>query len=84
MEKEMATHFPVFLPGESHGQKSLVSLSPWGLKKSDMTEQLTLQHLAWVDQVRNPDSGDPSSEQQKHVFYGHKGWIEIGEDWKQE
>ena len=32
---------PVFLPGESHGQKSLVSYSPWGRKELDMTEQLT-------------------------------------------
>ena len=32
---------PVFLPGEFHGQKSLVSPSPWSHKESDMTEQLT-------------------------------------------
>ena len=29
---------PVFLPGEFHGQKSLVGYSPWGCKVSDMTE----------------------------------------------
>ena len=29
---------PVFLPGESHGQRSLTGHSPWGLKESDMTE----------------------------------------------
>ena len=29
---------PVFLPGESHGQRSLVGYSPWGPKESDMTE----------------------------------------------
>ena len=28
----------VFLPGESNGQRSLASYSPWGLKESDMTE----------------------------------------------
>ena len=33
---------PVFLPGESHGQRSLVGYSPWGGKESDTTEQLTL------------------------------------------
>ena len=27
-----------FLPGESHGQKSLVDYSPWGHKETDMTE----------------------------------------------
>ena len=33
---------PVFLPGESHGQRSLVCYSPWGRKESDMTEWLIL------------------------------------------
>ena len=28
----------VFLPGESHGQRSLAGYSPWGHKQSDMTE----------------------------------------------
>jgi len=28
----------VFLPGESHGQRSLASYSPWDLKEVDMTE----------------------------------------------
>ena len=31
---------PVFLPGESHGQTSLVGYSPWGRKESDTTERL--------------------------------------------
>ena len=31
----------VFLPGEFHGQRSLVGYSPWGGKESDTTEQLT-------------------------------------------
>ena len=29
---------PVFLPGESHGQRSLEGHSPWGGKESDTTE----------------------------------------------
>ena len=29
---------PVFLPGESHRQRSLVGYSPWSHKDSDMTE----------------------------------------------
>ena len=32
---------PVFLPGQSHGQRSLAGNSPWGCKESDMTEQLS-------------------------------------------
>ena len=31
---------PVFLPGESHGQRSLEGCSPWGLEESDTTERL--------------------------------------------
>ena len=38
---------PVFLPGESHGQRSLVGFADHGVcKESDMTEQLTLSFLA--------------------------------------
>ena len=29
---------PVFLPGESHGQRSLAGYSPWGRKESDTAE----------------------------------------------
>ena len=29
---------PVFWPGESQGQRSLVGYSPWGLKEMDTTE----------------------------------------------
>ena len=31
---------PVFLPGKSHGQRSLAGCSPWGRKESDTTEWL--------------------------------------------
>ena len=34
LEKEMTTT-PVFLPGKSHGQRSLVGYTPWGSKESD-------------------------------------------------
>ena len=33
---------PVFLPGESHGLRSLVGYSPWGCKELEKTERLTL------------------------------------------
>ena len=29
---------PVFLPGEFHGQRSLVDYCPWGLRELEMTE----------------------------------------------
>ena len=33
---------PVFLPGESHGQRNLVGYNLWGHKELDMTEQLSM------------------------------------------
>ena len=41
-EKGMATT-PVFLPGEFHGQRSLVGYSLWGHKGLDVTERLTIR-----------------------------------------
>ena len=40
LEKEMATS--VFLPGKSHGQRSLAGYNSWGCKESDTTEQLNV------------------------------------------
>ena len=43
LEKEMATQpTPVFLPGEVHGQRSLMDYSLWSSKESDTTGWLTL------------------------------------------
>ena len=43
LKKEMATQpTPAFLPGKSHGQRSMVGYSPWGCKESDTTEWLSL------------------------------------------
>ena len=36
---------PVFLPGKSHEQKSVVSYSPWGLTKSDTIECTRQEHI---------------------------------------
>ena len=43
LEKDMATTI-VFLPGESHGQRSLVGCSLWGCKELGMIEWLTLTY----------------------------------------
>ena len=40
-EEEMVIH-PVFLPGKSHGQRSLEGYGLWGHKELDMTELLTM------------------------------------------
>ena len=36
---------PGFLPGTSHGQRSLADYSVWGHKESDMNERLPLQYI---------------------------------------
>ena len=36
---------PVFLPGKSHGQRSLVGHSLWDHKESDMTEHARMQNV---------------------------------------
>ena len=43
---------PVFLPEESHGQRSLVGYSPWGHKALDRTEQLSL--FIFIQMGSNP------------------------------
>ena len=49
---------PVFLPGESHGQRSLVGYSPQGHKESNTTKQIST-HTQRVDDnylfVKNSD-----------------------------
>ena len=45
---------PVFLPGKSHGQRSLAGYSPWDHKESDMTEYLNriiLASICWAPTV---------------------------------
>ena len=37
---------PIFLPGKSHGQRSLAGYSPWGLQDLDMTK-----HKRWKYQT---------------------------------
>ena len=49
---------PVFLPGEPHGQRSLVGYSPWGHKESDVTEwvhMLSAKHFTCIGSF-NPHS----------------------------
>ena len=41
-------HTPVFLPGESHGQRSLVGYSPWAHKESDIAETTEYTHINFM------------------------------------
>ena len=79
MGKEMATHSPVFLPGESHGQKNLTGYSLWGRKSqmrlSDDTTTTTIRigegnatHcriLAWRIPWTEEPGGPPSTGSQR-------------------
>ena len=38
--------YPVFLPGEFHGWRSLADYSPWGRKESETTVRLSTQHMS--------------------------------------
>ena len=46
---------PVFLPGEFHGQRTLLGYSSWGCQESDITEWLTLSlsHALWFSLQRS-------------------------------
>ena len=44
---------PIFLPGESDGQRSVAGYSPWGHREMDMTELLTL----WYDRRMEVEIG---------------------------
>ena len=45
---------PVFLPGESHGGRSLVGYSPWGRKELVTTERLTHTHTLLLRTLHHP------------------------------
>ena len=47
---------PVLLPGKSHGWRSLVGCSPWGLEELDMTEQL---HFHFSPSCIGEGNGNP-------------------------
>ena len=45
---------PVFLPGESHGQRNLVGYSPWGHESNTTEETL---HIKNINRVNNMAAG---------------------------
>ena len=55
-------HIPEFLPGESHGQRSLVGYSPWGHKHSDTTE-----HAHMLQPTRGGSQHEEISSSREHV-----------------
>ena len=76
---------PVLLPGKSHGRRSLVGCSPWGLKESDMTEWLHFHFsLSCIGEgngnplqcscLENPRDGEPGG-------LPSMGSHRVGHDW---
>ena len=61
LEEEMVTH-PVFLPGESHGQRSLVGYSSQGHKEFDTTERLHSLTPALQADFTSEPPGNPVTE----------------------
>ena len=64
-------HNTTFLPGESHGQRSLVGYSPWGRKESDKTERLTHTHKGGRQVLGNVSK--------LGCCWTHRNWTRCGE-----
>ena len=61
----------VFLPGKSHGWRSLVAYSPWGRKESDMTEKFHFTSLL-AQLVKNL----PAMQEIQVLFLGQEDPLE--------
>ena len=59
--RQKRQHTPVFLPGKSHGQRSLLGYSPYGQKESDMT--------GWLNNRVLTDNSLPTSHWAKSCNY---------------
>ena len=85
---------PVFLPGKSQGQRSLVGCRLWGRTESDTTERLHFHALekemathssvlAW----RIPGTGEPGgllsmgSHRVRHDWATELNWTELKQSW---
>ena len=61
---------PVFLPGESHGQRSLVGYSPWGHKELDMPERLAHTYSGYPYKISQ--NNQDSFQQLPVVMWPHR------------
>ena len=72
---------PIFLPGESHGQRSLVCYNPWSRKVSDLTEATWHAHRGYRPGGDSPwtqgSSMKPGKITQAHTCLQH--WAEYKE-----
>ena len=62
IEKGMATH-SIFLPGKSHGQRSLAGYSPWVVKEGSLVSVIPLSLPGLAGFIIPPEqSGRPVAE----------------------
>ena len=72
LEEGMATT-PIFLPGESHGKRSLAGYSPRGPKESDITKATSHNYYMWlalkskVISLKNMDKIDIGKRHQRII-----------------
>ena len=64
---------PVFLPGKSHGQRSLVGYSPWGQKESHGVENTHIHIL----RAEPPSSEQKYQSRDRHTQHSHRHLIQI-------
>ena len=62
----MAT-IPIFLPGESHGQRSLAGQSPWGHKELDTTEATQHAHMHCSLPIRREKCWEGKNDRKEFV-----------------
>ena len=70
---------PVFLPGESYGQKSLVGCSPWVLKElgtTEVTEACIVPKTCRIPAMKQPCAGCWGSGLELGPAYPLKAWYE--------
>ena len=62
---------PVFLPGESQGQRSLGGYSPWGCKESDMAQlSLSLSYTGFIQENQDAvRAGGIEVKKDREVYY---------------
>ena len=74
---------PVLLPGKSHGRRSLVGCSPWGLEESDTTEWLHFSLFTFMSWRRKWQSTPVffPGESQRWGSLLSMGSHRVGHDW---
>ena len=66
---------PVFLHGESHGQRSLVGYSPWGGKESDITKRLNSNNIVSIRSWMSNPSGQNVEVLASNCLCTREGWV---------